>query len=195
MALTRKMLKAMGIDDEKIDQIIEAHTEVTDAIKAERDEYKSTAERVPELQEEVARLQANSGDEYKGKFEALTADFEAYKTAVATENENRVKAELYRDALLRAGVDEKRIATVLRVADLNGITVTDGKIDGEEQLLESIKADWSDFIVSTNVKNDQPATPPSSDPAVFDGMSLVEKMAYANSHPGDPSVVAWLSKS
>ena len=27
MALTRKMLKAMGIEDDKIDQIIEAHSE------------------------------------------------------------------------------------------------------------------------------------------------------------------------
>ena len=39
MALTRKMLKAMGIEDEKIDQIIEAHTETTDPLTRERDVY------------------------------------------------------------------------------------------------------------------------------------------------------------
>ena len=43
MALTRKMLKAMGIEDEKIDQIIEAHTETVDALKVERDQYKEDA--------------------------------------------------------------------------------------------------------------------------------------------------------
>ena len=43
MALTRKMLKAMGIEDEKIDQIIEAHTETTDALKQQRDEAKAEA--------------------------------------------------------------------------------------------------------------------------------------------------------
>ena len=31
--LTRKMLKAMNIEDEKIEQIIEAHTETVDALK------------------------------------------------------------------------------------------------------------------------------------------------------------------
>ena len=35
MSLTRKLLRSMGIEDEKVDQIIEAHTEVTDALKKE----------------------------------------------------------------------------------------------------------------------------------------------------------------
>ena len=40
MALTRKMLKAIGIGDEIIDQIIEAHTETVDALR----QYKTDAE-------------------------------------------------------------------------------------------------------------------------------------------------------
>ena len=36
MAFTRKMLKAMNIEDEKIDQIIDAHSETVDALKADR---------------------------------------------------------------------------------------------------------------------------------------------------------------
>ena len=43
MALTRKMLKAMGIEDEKIDQIIEEHAESVNALKAQRDELKEAA--------------------------------------------------------------------------------------------------------------------------------------------------------
>ena len=49
MALTRKMLKAMGIEDEKIDQIIEAHSETVDALKEQRDQYKADAEKLPEV--------------------------------------------------------------------------------------------------------------------------------------------------
>lgn len=33
MSLTRKMLRAMGIEDDKADQIIEAHAETVDALK------------------------------------------------------------------------------------------------------------------------------------------------------------------
>ena len=46
MSLTRKMLKAMAIEDEKIDQIIDAHTETTESLKEERDNYKESAEKV-----------------------------------------------------------------------------------------------------------------------------------------------------
>ena len=56
MALTRKMLKAMSIEDEQIEQIIEAHAESTDALKASRDEYKAEAEKIPELQKEIDKL-------------------------------------------------------------------------------------------------------------------------------------------
>ena len=33
MSLTRRFLKAMGIEDEKVDQIIEAHSGTVDALK------------------------------------------------------------------------------------------------------------------------------------------------------------------
>ena len=46
MAFTRKFLSALGIEADKVDQIIDAHTEVTDALKSERDKYKADAEKL-----------------------------------------------------------------------------------------------------------------------------------------------------
>lgn len=46
MALTRKLLRSMGIEDEKIDQIIDAHTETVNALKDERDGLKDAADRL-----------------------------------------------------------------------------------------------------------------------------------------------------
>ena len=46
MAFTRKMLKALGIEEDKIDQIMDAHVEVVDALKADRDTYKADAEKL-----------------------------------------------------------------------------------------------------------------------------------------------------
>lgn len=43
VALTRKMLKAMGIEDEKIDQIIEEHVESANALTTQSDEFKEAA--------------------------------------------------------------------------------------------------------------------------------------------------------
>ena len=58
MALTRKMLKAMGIEDEKIDQIIEEHVESIDGLKAERDRYKAGAEEAEGLRKQLEEAKA-----------------------------------------------------------------------------------------------------------------------------------------
>jgi hypothetical protein len=49
MALTRKFLAAMGIEAEKVDEIIAAHTETVNALKEERDTAKAQAAKVDDL--------------------------------------------------------------------------------------------------------------------------------------------------
>ena len=53
MALTRKLLEGMGIEDKQIETIIEAHSETVTALKAERDKAKETAAKVPDLQRQL----------------------------------------------------------------------------------------------------------------------------------------------
>ena len=43
MALTRKFLSALGIDEEKAEQIIQAHVDTLEPIKADREKYKEDA--------------------------------------------------------------------------------------------------------------------------------------------------------
>ena len=43
MALTRKLLKGMGLTDEQVDTIIEAHTDTVDGLKADVSKYKADA--------------------------------------------------------------------------------------------------------------------------------------------------------
>ena len=49
MALTRKLLSALGIEADKIEQIIDAHTETVEALKKERDEFKAKAADLDEV--------------------------------------------------------------------------------------------------------------------------------------------------
>ena len=58
MALTRKFLSAMGIEDEKVDEIIGAHTETVNALKEQRDSYKADAEKLPAVQKELDDMKA-----------------------------------------------------------------------------------------------------------------------------------------
>lgn len=155
MALTRKMLKAMGIEDEKIDQIIEEHVESIDGLKAERDRYKAGAEEAEGLRKQLE--EAKEAGEYEEKYKAKCKELDDYKAKVDGEAAERKKRGLYRKLLADQGVDPKRIDTVLKVSDLSNVTVKDGAIEGADELAESIKSDWADFIA---VKNTQGAVVP-----------------------------------
>lgn len=167
MALTRKMLKAMGIEDEKIDQIIEAHTETVDALKEQRDQYKTDAEKLPEVQKQLdtanEQLESAGKDSWKVKYDALKEDFDAYKADQTAKETHGAKESAYRDLLKAAGIPEKRLAAVLKVSDVDTVELDkDGKIKDADKLTESIKSEWADFIPTTVEKGAPTPTPPST---------------------------------
>ena len=167
MSLTRKMLKAMNIEDEKIDQIIEAHTEVTESLKAERDKYKGNADKVSDLQLQLDKaneqLKAAGDDGYKAKYEAIKDEFDGFKQEIETQKAAKLKSDAYEQLLKDAGVSEKRIAAVLKVSDLANIELdADGKIKDADKLTENIKAEWSDFIQTQGTQGADVPNPPSN---------------------------------
>lgn len=169
MALTRKMLKAMGIEDEKIEQIIEAHTETTDALKEERDGYKANAEKLPEMETKYndlkKQIEDSDDDEYKEKYENEHKAFEDYKAKVNADKAKANKVDAYKSLLKEVGVSEKRIDSVIKVTSLDDIELDDeGKIKDADKVKESVKEEWSDFIVTEDRKGADTATPPDNDP-------------------------------
>lgn len=170
MALTRKMLKAMGIEDEKIDQIIEEHTESTDALKNQRDQYKAEAEEAKanaeDLQAKVDEL--GDGDGFKAKYEQEHQAYEDFKAQVEADKAKAEKSNLYKKLLESAGVESKYIEKVMRVTDLEGVNVKDGTIQDADKLSEGIKEEWKEFIGVTSVKGADPATPPAGSSSSVD---------------------------
>lgn len=191
MALTRKMLKAMGIEDEKIEQIIEEHVESIDGLKAERDRFKAGAEEAEGLRKQLedARAAGDGAGEAERKLKDLTEEFEAYRAKVDGEAAEREKRGLYRKLLEEAGIDPKRIDTVLKVSDLSKVAVKDGAIEGADAIAESIKSEWADFIVSINTKGANVPNPPKGGgsaavtPEAFRKMTVRERNALHESDP------------
>ena len=159
------MLKAMNIEEEKIDQIIDAHSETVDALKADRDTYKEDAAKLAAVQKELDALKAKGDDGYKAKYEAEKAAHDALKADIAAKETKKAKTDAYRELLKGANIDEKRIATILRAEapTIDKIELdADGKIKNAEQYTESIKSDWADFIVTQSAKGTNTATPPAN---------------------------------
>lgn len=187
MALTRKMLKAFGIEDEKIDEIIEAHAESVEAVKAQRDEYRAEAEKVPALQKQLEEM--GDPSEYRDKYDAERKAFEDYRRQVDADKAETEKRGLYRDLLVRSGIDPKRVDSVLKVSDLSNVTVKDGAIEGADEIAGGIKADWADFIVATRTEGAPVPKPPKSGGSgavtaeAFKSMSIRERNQL---HETDP---------
>ena len=165
MGFSRKMLKAMGIEEDKIEQIIDAHSETVDALKAERDGFKEDAAKLAAVQKELDALKAKGDDGYKAKYEAEKAAHDALKADIAAKETKQAKTDAYRELLKGANIDEKRIATILRAEapTIDKIELdADGKIKNAEQYTASIKSDWADFIVTQSAKGTNTATPPAN---------------------------------
>ena len=162
MALTRKLLKGMGLTDEQVDTIIEAHTDTVDGLKADIGRYKTDAEKLPGVQKELDDLKAGNGEDYKAKYEKEHSDFDQYKKDVAAKESHTAKENAYRELLKAAGISDARIGAVLKVSDVDSVELVDGKIKDADKLTESIKTEWKDFVVTTRTKGANTANPPAN---------------------------------
>jgi hypothetical protein len=162
MALTRKMLKAMGIEDDKIDQIIEAHTEVTDALKEQVQTATAKASKFDAVEKELNSLKEKGGD-WQEKYEKEHKDFEEYKSSIESEKALTAKKTAYKALLKEASIDERRFDAILRLANLDEINLNkDGGISNKDKLLETVKTEWADYVVKTDTKGANPANPPAN---------------------------------
>lgn len=207
MALTRRMLTAMGIEAEKIDQIIEAHTESTEALKARAEDEKAKAEelreqaaKVPDLEKQIEALKAadESGeweakygeakaesdklqgelDKLKGEKATLEEEFESYKGEVEAEKADAEKLELYKGLLREIGLDEKRVEKAARLKPLDELTVEDGALAGYEELKASEAEEWADFIPQSQGTHGQNlATPPKAEPTGVQANEIAVRIA------------------
>lgn len=169
MAFTRKFLTALGIDAEKIDEIITAHVDTIEPLKAERDKYKADAEKLPEIQKELDALkEAGDKDAYKVKYEALKEDYDKFKSDVTAKETKAKKESAYRNLLKQAGVSEKRIDAIIKVTDTSKLKFDDeGNLKEADELTKQIKEEWADFIPTTSSEGAKTATPPASKPSVM----------------------------
>lgn len=175
MSLTRKFLSAMGIEADKIDEIIAAHTETVNALKEQRDMYKADSDKLPDIQKELDDLKkaSSKGDSWKVKYEALKEDFDDYK-AKETEKETRAKKQAaVEDLLKKIGVSEKRIKSVLKVTDLDELELDGDNLKDSETLKTSLEEEWSDFIEKENSQGANTSTPPAGNGKTFKSMDEI----------------------
>lgn len=74
------------------------------------------------------------------------------------------------------GVSEKRLNAVIKVTDIDSVDLDEkGNIKGAEELTESVKKEWSDFIETTTEKGADTATPPANNGGTRMSMAEIYK--------------------
>lgn len=173
MALTkaqvREILSTAGIASDKmdaaVDSILDGHITSINALREDVARYKAEADKLPGIQKELDDMKKNTagGDDYKAKYEKEHSDFEAYKQDIQKKEVLAEKKKLYRKALKAANVDEKRYEAILKVTDLDGLKIKDGKFEDEAGVKKAITDNWSDFVVKNKTEqSDDPANPPAN---------------------------------
>lgn len=165
MALTRAMLKGMGLTEEQVSAIIEEHTNVTSALKEQIKEYKEDAEKLPNVQKELNKLKEDtSASDWEKKYNEEHKAFEDFKKEVsAKETTNKIKSA-YKKLLSECKVGDKHIDSIVRVTDFSKMELDgEGKLKNVDALKESINSDWSGFITSTGTKGADVDNPPKKD--------------------------------
>ncbi len=182
MAMTRKSLKAMGLTDEQIDSIIEMHTETVDGLKDKLKAAEDKANKLDDVQKELDGLKANSGDDYKAKYEAekkAFADYKADQTAKETKaaKEKAVKAYFEGKNITGTNLD---IAMRGCRDEIGEIELDGDKIKDTAALDALVGGTFAGLVVSKTVKGADTANPPANN----GGSKLTKADVYAKDEHG-----------
>lgn len=169
MAFTRRFLSALGIEAEKIDEIINAHIEVVDGLKEERDNFKKDAEKLADVEKELTKAKEKLAKNGEGEtvakedYDKLKKEYDDYKADITAKNTRTEKENAFRELLKSVGVSEKRFNAIIKVSDIDGLELDkDGKIKDAEKHTENVKSEWADFIETTTTKGANTANPPAN---------------------------------
>lgn len=180
MALTkakvREILSTAGVDAEHmtdaVNAIIDGHVTSIEALREENGNLRADlktanekAEKLDGVQKELYDLKKQNEDDAKARegkdYDALKKEFDDYKAQISARDTKAAKEKAMRDLLKDLNVSDKGVALVLKYQNLDGIELEeDGKIKGANDLRKSIKEDWSDYIVKSETKGADTATPP-----------------------------------
>lgn len=166
MALTRKMLKGMGLTEEQVDTIVEAHTETVDGLKDQLKTAKEKADQLDAVQRELDGLKAKGGDDWKSKYEAEKQAFADYKADVTAKEAQAAKETAASAYFEGKKITGKNLAIAMRAArdEIKALELdADGKPKDTATLDALVGGELASLVVKTSERGANPANPPKNE--------------------------------
>lgn len=164
MALTRKLLKGMGLTDEQVDTIIEAHTDTVDGLKADISKYKADAEKLPGVQKQLDDLKAAGDGGYKEKYEKEHSAFEAFKTNITAKESKAAKEKAVRAYFESKNITGANLDLAMRGCgeEMAALELDGDKIKDTKSLDTLIEGTYKGLVSTTQKRGADPANPPAN---------------------------------
>ena len=195
MALTRKLLKGMGLTDEQVDTIIEAHTDTVDGLKEQVKTYKADAEKLPNVQKELDDLKAAGDGGFKEKFEKEHSDFENFKKTIQ-EKETKVAKESAAKAFFESkGITGNSLEIAMRgsSAEIAALDLDGEKIKDSSALDALVNGTFKALVSTTTTKGANIPKPPITTPDKAYSADDIRKMSPAEINKNWDSIKASLN--
>lgn len=168
MALTRRALKAMGIEEEKVDEIIAMHTDTVEGLKADIAKYKEDAEKLPTVQKELDALKAAGDGGLQERFDALQREYDEFKGQVTAKEAKAAKEKAARAYYESKGITGKSLDIAIRGsgAEIDALELEDGKIKDAKALDELISGTFAGLVSTTETRGANTSNPPANNGVV-----------------------------
>ena len=164
MALTRKLLKGMGLTDEQVDTIIEAHTDTVDGLKADIGKYKADAEKLPDVQKQLDDLRAAGDGDYKEKYEKEHSAFETFKSDITAKESKAAKEKAVRAYFESKNITGANLDLAMRGCgeEMAALELDGDKIKDTKSLDALVEGAYKGLVSTTQTKGANPANPPAN---------------------------------
>ena len=196
MSLTRKLLKGMGLTDEQVDTIIEAHTDTVDGLKADVSKYKSDAEKLAGVEKELNDLKAIGDGGYKEKYEKEHKAFEDYKADVTAKESKAAKEKAVRAYFESKNITGANLDLAMRGCgeEMAALEMDGEKIKDTKSLDALVDGTYKGLVSTTQTKGANPANPPANPPAKNYTTADIKNMSAAEINANWDSIKASLNQ-
>ena len=185
-AKVREILSAAGVDSEHmstaVDAIIDGNVASIEALREDVAKYKADAEKLEAVQKELNELKANTGDDYKAKYEAEKKAFADYRADQTAKEEKAAKEAAVKAYFESKNITGANLAIAMRGArdEIAGIELDGTSIKDTTALDALVSGEYSGLVVTTTKQGVATATPPVN----TGGSKLTRADIYAKDEHG-----------
>ena len=159
MALTRKMLEALGVEEKAVDQTIDAHIEVVNGLK---DKLKAAEENAGKSAEAMKELEDLKKGDYKARYEKEHKEYEEYKKSVTAKETKAAKETAVKAYFEGKNITGKNLEIALRGSrdEIDALDLDEGGNIKDTKALDALVAGTFAGLVVSQQKQGAPKTTP-----------------------------------